>query len=99
MSDISSIKFLDQLNRVVARRRRVSSDICWDTATKLVGPSYKLLEWKKFMFNPSTQDAIRSYCPSEETTLNIIRPKTSHFGGRKRKGSACAQPHEYAVHV
>nr|XP_032289174.1 uncharacterized protein LOC116649967 [Drosophila virilis] len=80
VSDLSTNKFLESLKRMVARRGPVSHIYC-DNATNFVGASNKLLELKKFMFNTSTQDAVLSYCSSEETTFHFILPRAPHFGG------------------
>ncbi|XP_064554385.1 uncharacterized protein LOC135439577, partial [Drosophila montana] len=80
VSDLSTNKFLESLKRMVARRGPVSHIYC-DNATNFVGASNKLLELKKFMFNTSTQDAILSYCSSEEITFHFIPPRAPHFGG------------------
>ncbi|XP_070066976.1 uncharacterized protein [Drosophila virilis] len=80
VSDLSTNKFLESLKRMVARRGPVSHIYC-DNATNFVGASNKLLELKKFMFSTSTQDAILSYCSSEEITFHFIPPRAPHFGG------------------
>ncbi|XP_064536264.1 uncharacterized protein LOC135426866 [Drosophila montana] len=75
--DLSSNKLLESLKRMVARRGPVCHIFC-DNAT--IGASVKLLESKKYMFNPNTQDAFRSYCSSKEL-LFFIPPWAPHFGG------------------
>ncbi|XP_070067217.1 uncharacterized protein [Drosophila virilis] len=80
VSDLSTNKFLKSLKRMVACRGPVSH-IYSDNATNFVGASNKLLELKKFMFNTSTQDAMLSYCSSEEITFHFIPLRALHFGG------------------
>ncbi|XP_070067153.1 uncharacterized protein [Drosophila virilis] len=78
---------------MVARRGAVSHIYC-DNDTNFVGASNKLLELKKFMFNTSTQDAILSYCSSEEITFHFIPPRAPDFG--RPLGGRCQERKEFS---
>jgi len=53
VSNLSTNNFLEELKRMITRRRPVSHIYC-DNTTNFVGGANKLFEWKKFILYPST---------------------------------------------
>lgn len=94
VSDLSSDAFIAALKRFVGRRG-VPSKIYCDNATNFVGADKKLKEFRSHFNQPSSIDAVKTYCSSKFIEFSFIPPRAPHFGGLWEAAVKTAKSHMY----
>ncbi|XP_075210328.1 uncharacterized protein LOC142317658 [Lycorma delicatula] len=78
--DLSSKKFIDALERMIARRGYVKH-IYSENSTNFIGANYLLCELKQMLASEDHRHQTHSFCADNGITWHFIPPRFPHFGG------------------